>query len=688
MTPEHFPEHLFATHDSRSIHFRNPFGARRTWEKVQIHFEISRPFERVILCYTYGLYKFSYHEMPMVPTSHDTGRYEVELTMPGEPGILFYWFSFYDIHPQTGSAQEIFYYVKPGSDRSGKGRLSRSPSRVGVSEERFPGAFQITVYDKDFKTPDWFKGAMIYQIFPDRFFRGESFDYDDMKSRYSSGERIYHENWTEDVDIDGKPETGYVACDFFGGTLHGIAEKMDYIQSLNVDLIYLNPIFEARSNHRYDTADYLSVDPILGGQTGYDALRKASEAAGIRFILDGVFSHTGADSVYFNKYGRYTGVGAYQAYVKGEYSPYRSWYNFSRDAHGTISYDSWWGFSELPNVNENDLFYKGFILGDSGVLAHWMKSGSAGFRLDVSDELPDGFIREIRKRIKQESDGEGIVVGEVWEDASNKISYGSYRDFLLGNSHDSVMGYTFRDALIGYLVGTYSASEANNLLETYRENYPPEAHYCIMNLISSHDVPRAITCLAGPSDPGDRHKQKQIQMTPDQRKCGLALMRLAYVFQLTYVGNPSIYYGDEVGMEGYRDPFNRRTYPWDHISQDGQEQLSFFKSFSTFRKANPVLKTGSYKTLTTTDQLFVFERTLSEDRKDFFGREQDGPRRIVVAFNSSTSEACHFDLECAYSDGAETLSRDQKAIYPFCEQIKGPLRISVYPLEYRVYFEV
>ncbi|NLT11475.1 MAG: glycoside hydrolase family 13 protein [Clostridiaceae bacterium] len=687
MSPEQFPGNLSATHDSRSQLFRSPFGARKTWDKVRLYFEISRHFDRVMLCYTYGLYKFSYHEMPMVSIDNGDSRYFVDLTMPGEAGIIFYWFSFYDVDPNTGLPKEVYYYVKPGSDRSGKGRLSRVPSRVGVEEERFPGAFQITVYDKSFKTPDWFKGAMIYQIFPDRFFRGRSFDYEHMKSLNASEDRIYHEDWTEDVDIDGKPETGYVACDFYGGNLQGIAEQMDYIRSLNIDLIYLNPIFEARSNHRYDTADYLSVDPLLGGQPGYEALRDATEAAGIRFILDGVFSHTGADSVYFNKYGRYPGIGAYQAYVNGEHSPYQSWYNFSRDSKGTISYDSWWGFPELPNVNENDLFYKGYILGNDGVLAHWMKNGSSGFRLDVSDELPDGFIREIRKRIKQDSDGEGVIVGEVWEDASNKISYGSYRDFLLGNSHDSVMGYTFRDALIGYLVGTYSARDANHLLETYRENYPPEAHYCIMNLISSHDVPRAITCLAGSSDPGDRHTQKQIFLSPEQKRRGLALMRLGYVFQLSYVGSPCLYYGDEVGMEGYRDPFNRRTYPWGQLSDEERAQLEFFRNFSNFRKANPVLKTGFYRTLIATDYLFVFERTLSEDNIDFFGRRQNGPRRIVVAFNSGVTDICNFELEPSFSNAIERTAPDILSEGESIKNINGSLRIALNPLEYVVYIE-
>ncbi len=626
-------------HRSRSTEYRDPFGAVACGSYVKL--AIDAPAEPVapILCYAYGLYSLSYHECALKKSSATAARYEIRLRMPAEPGLFFYWFKFF--RPGSG---ESFYYVRSSKDITGAGRISEAPARVGPDEVHSPHAFQITVYDGNFRTPDWMKGAIIYQIFPDRFSRSKDFSYEKMTSVDPRPERIYHSSWDEDVDIDGKPETGYVACDFFGGSLLGIAENSEYLEKLNVELVYLNPIFRAKSNHRYDTGDYTEVDPLLGGKDGFDAFAEAMRKKNIRFILDGVFNHTGADSVYFNKYGRYPEKGAYQALVEGGVSRYSSWYSFSKSKTGEIMYDSWWGFPELPNVNENDLSFRDFILGDRGVIAHWISKGISGFRLDVSDELPDSFIREVRSRVRKETGGQGIVMGEVWEDASNKVSYGTYRDFFLGRSHDSVMGYPFKDAVIGFLNGSLSAGEANHMLETCRENYPPEAHCCVMNLLSSHDIPRATTVLSGAVDPGDRRVQKSTRLTDDQMDRGLRLGRLGFVFQIGYVGCPGVYYGDEVGMEGFRDPLNRRPYPWNRISEKQRAQLEFYREVSRFRKLFPVLRTGFYRTLVAEGDLFVFERTLNEDAKDIFGNLQSGPRKMIFAMNRSREHSVSFSL--------------------------------------------
>ena len=326
-----------------------------------------------------------------------------------------------------------------------------------------------------------------------------------------------------------------------------------------VSVIYLNPIFEARSNHRYDTADYLKIDPLLGTQADFGDLCSAARSRGIRIILDGVFNHTGADSRYFNKYNRYAEVGAWQEANGAGISPYSSWYSFTR-SDGQVSYDAWWGFAELPGVNEQDLNYRDFITGPDGVVRHWLRLGASGWRLDVSDELPDFFLRAIRRAVKEEKD-DAAVIGEVWEDASNKISYGHYRDFLLGQTHDTVMNYPFQRALIGWLSGHFSAMWLHHQLETLREHYPKPAFYAAYNLISSHDIERALTTLAGDPDPGSREEQARLHLSKEQRTLGEKLMRLAVLFQMVYPGCPVIYYGDEIGMEGYRDPFNRRTFP-------------------------------------------------------------------------------------------------------------------------------
>ena len=305
-------------HASRLPEYRQPFGARPCASYVDIFFDTFKEASNVTFCYTYGLYNFTYHEEPMYSVS-GLGRYHVNLMLPSEPSILFYWFRFncpgdLDGLPEGLSDKEnpwlTLYYGAGMDKKDGEGTLYNEPPRVGVDEDKYPYAFQITVYNKDFRTPAFLKGAMMYQIFPDRFARDSAFDYQKLTGIDDRSERIYHEDWYEDVDTKGKPETGYLACDFYGGSLKGIEEKLDYLKELGINVLYMNPIFEARSSHRYDTADYLNVDPILGGTTAFMSLQNACEERGIKIILDGVFSHTGADSRYFNKFDRYEGTGA------------------------------------------------------------------------------------------------------------------------------------------------------------------------------------------------------------------------------------------------------------------------------------------------------------------------------------------------------------------------------------------
>ncbi len=639
-------------HASRLPEYRTPFGARPCDSHTELFFDCYREASGVTLCYTYGLYKFSYHEEPMYRVS-GSSRYHVDLMLPHEPSILFYWFRFKvagdcedlpegyrvnkpeDISEDAFTAPELTLYYGAAADTAdGEGTLYREPPRVGADEDKYPYAFQITVYNKEFKTPDYMKGANIYQIFPDRFARDTGFNVEAMKNANPRPERVYHEDWDEDVDIYGKPETGYLACDFYGGSLRGIKEKLPYLKELGINILYMNPIFEARSSHRYDTADYLNVDPMLGGVSAFNELSREAGAAGIKIILDGVFSHTGADSIYFDKFGRYGTNGAYEAFRDGTESRYRSWYNLYRTADGNINYDSWWGFPDLPNVNEDDLSYRNFIFGDQGVVDTWTSRGADGFRLDVSDELPDGFIRQMRSTLKAKTNGEGMLVGEVWEDASNKCSYGSYRDFMLGNTHDSVMGYTFRHILLDFLCGYISAEVADSRFEGFRERYPSQAYYCMMNLVSSHDVPRIMTMLGKPCETDDRDIQRGIEVDAgDYDRCA-SLARMAYAFQNAYIGAACLYYGDEVLMQGYKDPFNRRTYPWNRLTSKQTETLAFFKRIAGLRKVNSCLRTGFYKTLLAHEGAFAFERYLSEGR-DFFGHQGTGARKIVFLMNRS-----------------------------------------------------
>ena len=631
-------------HASRLPEYRQPFGARPCASYVDIFFDTFKEASNVTFCYTYGLYNFTYHEEPMYSVS-GLGRYHVNLMLPSEPSILFYWFRFNcpgDLADLPDGFKEenpnLTLYYGAGMDTpNGEGTLYKEPPRVGVDEDKYPYAFQITVYNKDFKTPEFLKGAMMYQIFPDRFARDSAFDYQKMMSTVDRSERIYHEDWNEDVDTKGKPETGYLACDFYGGSLKGIEERLDYLKELGINVLYLNPIFEARSSHRYDTADYLNVDPILGGTTAFLSLQSACEERGIKIILDGVFSHTGADSRYFNKFDRYEGVGAYKAFNEGEESRFRSWYNFYRNDDGSVGYDSWWGFPDLPNINEDDLAYRNFIFGKDGVVDTWISRGAAGFRLDVSDELPDSFIRQMRSTVKEKTGGEGAVIGEVWEDASNKCSYGNYRDFMLGNTHDSVMGYTFRHILLDFLAGYIDADIANTRFEGFRERYPKEAYYSMMNLVSSHDVPRIMTMLSRPEDTDDRDIQRGFKVDPMYYDTVASLSKMAFAFQTCYIGASCIYYGDEILMEGYKDPFNRRTYPWYKTDQKQQEALSYFRRIARLRTENQCLKTGYYKTLMAEGGTFAFVRYLKEDR-DAFGKEAGGSRAVVFVMNRGSND--------------------------------------------------
>ncbi|MBP5261160.1 MAG: glycoside hydrolase family 13 protein [Clostridiales bacterium] len=636
-------------HASRLLKYRRPFGALPEGSNVDLFFECGSECSEVTLCYTYGLYSFSYHEEPMARCGE---MYKVSLMVPDESGLLFYWFRFID---EEG---EIKYYVAEGDTRYGEGKLYHEPPRVGPEEDKYPYAFQITIYDKNFHTPDRIKGAMIYQIFPDRFARSDRFNFDQMVNSSDRSERVYHRDWYEDVDIYGKPETGYLACDFYGGSLSGIAQKMDYIKSLGITILYLNPIFEARSSHRYDTADYMNVDPILGGNSAFNELVVACKEHGIKLILDGVFSHTGADSRYFNKFDRYDGVGAYKSFNTSEESPYRSWYNFWRDEEGNTNYESWWGFPDLPNVNEDDLSYRKFIFGEDGVVKTWLKRGAGGFRLDVSDELPDSFIRQMRKTIKRSSDDKGILIGEVWEDASCKCSYGSYRDFMFGNTHDSVMGYTFRHIVLDFLCNYIDAAVMDSRLEGFRERYPAEAYYSIMNLVSSHDVPRIMTMLSKPADTDNREEQKKMAVTPAQYSDCTRLSRIAYALQIGYIGACCLYYGDEILMEGYKDPFNRRTYPWGRLTGRQEENLSYIRRLARFRNDNACLKTGFYKTLYAEGDVFCCLRSL-ENGKDYFGKEAYGSDHIAMLINRGDAPS----YLCVDDTGDNTIVTSMKSAF-------------------------
>ena len=442
--------------------------------------------------------------------------------------------------------------------------------------------FRLTVYDPAFTAPGWLREGVMYQIFPDRFAKGdERAVRAGLEYHRSLGRKLtLHENWLDEADWQGQD---YQPLDLFGGTLDAIGERVDYLASLGVSVLYLNPIFEAASNHRYNTADYCRVDPVLGDGEAFSRLCRTCREKGIRVILDGVFSHTGADSRYFDINDRY-GDGGY----RHPDSPYRSWYDF--DPSYTHGYRCWWDFPTLPEVNEEDPAWQDFMLrSDNAVVKRWLRAGASGWRLDVADELPDPVLEEIRRQVKAE-DAEAAIIGEVWEDAVSKVSYERRRTYALGRALDSVMNYPLCKALLDFALGKLDGWQLAQFLLGQRLNYPPPLYYSLMNLLSSHDVARVRTVLARGGEGQGMSREEQAAIPYDDeadcRAARLQLLLAALIWSLP--GMPAIYYGDEEGMTGLRDPFDRQTFrPGPH------PLVKEYAALSRLRREQAVLTEGA-----------------------------------------------------------------------------------------------
>lgn len=452
---------------------------------------------------------------------------------PGTPGLYFYHFDLYT------DFRRIY------RDAGGKGVLRWTDG----------ADWQLTVYEPDFQTPDWIKDGTMYQIFPDRFCEGKP------DKLMPFADRIYRADKTgEPYFWPTEQQEGYLNMDYYGGDFAGIQQKLPYLRDLGVSCIYLNPIFEAHANHRYNTANYLKADPLLGTNEEFSALCAAASKEGIRIILDGVFSHTGSDSVYFNREGRYGPGGAY----RDRNSPYRSWYDF--DSGYPSGYRCWWGFETLPEVQEDSPSYIDFVCGKGGVIDTWLGLGASGFRLDVADELPDAFIERIRQAVKAHGEDK-LLIGEVWEDATTKEAFGQRRTYLRGKGLDAVMNYPFRNAALSFVTSGDAAAVAEQIL-TICENYPAPALNCAMNFLSTHDTERAITAIAGePANGRDRYWQSGRRIPAEKMDDAMRKLLLGYAMIFTLPGVPCIYYGDEIAMQGYRDPFNRAFFDWNCTEQ-------------------------------------------------------------------------------------------------------------------------
>ncbi len=453
-------------------------------------------------------------------------------------------------------------------------------------------ALPLTVHSEDFVTSDKFKGGVMYQIFVDRFAKSKKHTLPIKDGAY------IEQDWENGIPT--YPETPGDAFNnncFFGGSLYGVAEKLDYLASLGVNILYLNPIFDAASNHKYDTADYMKIDEMFGGEKGFDTLIRQAKKRGISIILDGVFNHTGSDSVYFDKESRYPTLGAYES----KDSPYYSWYDFRSYPD---DYNCWWDVKILPAINKNNEDFRNFICGDNGVIRHYLKKGISGWRLDVADELSNEFLYALRNAAR-DVNPDSIVIGEVWEDASDKIAYGKRRRYFQGSQLDAVMNYPLRTAITDYVLSGNSDIIERCMTSLYM-HYPKCVSDVQMNILGTHDTERILSILA--CDGINSKKNSELatyRMSDGTRKRASELLKLASFLLFTLPGIPCIYYGDEVGMEGGRDPFNRLPFPWHAQNKDIR---AHYEKLGALRKSFSEFADGEFKVIRAENGLFVFSR--------------------------------------------------------------------------------
>lgn len=465
---------------------------------------------------------------------------------------------------------------------------------LGGDGELFPGGrCQLSVYRAAASSSSSLWGKTIYHIFVDRFFRSG-------KCAVRAG-GIFDPYW-ENGEVAYPAEKGGELKNnvFFGGDLYGVAEKLGYISSLGADYIYLSPVFSAASNHKYDVGDYLNVDPAFGGDEALLYLCSEAKKYGIGVILDGVFDHTGDDSVYFNKYGNYPSTGAYQS----PDSPYFEWYDFGRFPD---VYACWWNIPILPKVRSDAPSFRRFICEE--VLPKWSAFGISGWRLDVCDELPDVFLDGFKSALK-ELDPDAFVIGEVWEDASNKCSYGMRRCYLWSGQLDSIMNYPFREAVISYVLRG-DADFFRRTVEGILWRYPPHVSDSLMNFLGTHDTPRILTVFADalPEDSPNAALAAD-RASPEKRERAIRLTALAFMMTAILPGSLSIYYGDEAGMEGHGDPFCRRPFPW---GREDKRLLSLVRKLGSLRRAHRAFKDGAFSILSIDGEKALFLRSAPED---------------------------------------------------------------------------
>ena len=585
--------------------------------------------------------------------------WKVTLTMPSSPSV--YYYKFHINRDQTnGWYSDDYNDDNDNVNKDGTGTASDS--------EPFP-SFQFTVYDPNFQTPAWLQNANVYHIFPDRFRNGDQTnDYCRAGATtgcpfyYGSQSATIHQNWNEqicDPNNQSGPCPGAFSNQFFGGDLLGVQNQLDYLQTLGVDTIYLNPIFQARSNHRYDTDNYLHIDPALGGDNAFTALQTEMNRRGMQVILDGVFNHASSDGLFFDRYHRYPTDGACESLS----SVWRSWFHFNDNnvPCNSSDYPGWFGFDSLPtfdhtNSQVKDFFYRGA----NNVTQYWYSQGANGWRFDVADDGNFGhpWWVDYRTYAKQYNLN-GPLIGEIWPNASQ---------WLAGDQMDSVMNYRFRKNITGFVrnmdysdnnnngtnyIPGLTPSQFDHAIRAVRDDYPLQSTAAMLNLLDSHDTNRALFVMTESGDTGLTQARQRLM--------------LAALFQFTYIGAPMVYYGDEVAINApslyssssgaVGDPYNRAPFPWP--DQSGDDTIygppdttvaSFYGKLAHLRKQYPSLRDGAFVTLLTGDtqqsntasSTYAFARTLA-----------NAATAVVALNNGSSSNTASIPVAGLFTDGSQ-----------------------------------
>lgn len=468
--------------------------------------------------------------------------------------------------------------------------------------------WQLTVYNSILNDSETgFENSVMYQIFPDSFYREEI-----RKSGILSDRIIIDTNYAgiiEDGDRKNIKNNTY-----YGGNIEGIRRKLSYLKDMGINVIYLNPIFEAHSNHRYNTANFMNLDPLLGTNEEFISFCKDAHNMGIKIILDGVFNHVGADSIYFNKFKRYDILGAYNS----KSSTYYSWFK-NNFYHYPDSYKGWWGDAKgLPAVDTYAPEYIEYICGENGVVKTWLERGADGFRLDVIDELPNEFIDILCSSIKKY--GGKIIIGEVWEDATEKFDmYGKRRRYLLGSQIDTVMNYPFFNCAYSYIKYGDFSNLYNGIMSIF-EHYPKYSIKLLMNLLSTHDIERISNRLAS---------EGKREFTKEQLAYSRKMLLLLFVMQFTFPGIPCIYYGDEIAMMGKGNLENRRYFNWE--CKDNSF-IQYIKELASLKKNNEALQ-GDFSFLQLTKEVLIYKRVHNK-------------KSIIVIINRSENRYILKDIHC------------------------------------------